>query len=90
MGEIYFKFSPASWGRGYATEVAKALIKSGFGKMNLHRIEAGVATENIKSIRVLEKAGMLREGIRRKVLPIRGEWKDNYHYSLLDEDKRNY
>ncbi len=86
MGEIYFKLSPANWGKGYATEVAKTLIKSGFGKMNLHRIEAGVATENIKSIRVLEKAGMKREGIMRKILPIRGEWKDNYHYAIIEDD----
>ncbi|MDR1201453.1 MAG: GNAT family N-acetyltransferase [Tannerellaceae bacterium] len=50
--------------------------------------EAGVATENIRSIKVLEKSGMIREGLRRKILPIRGEWKDNYHYAIVENDPR--
>ena len=90
LGEIYYKLLPSSWGRGYATEVGKALIKSGFEDFNLHKIEAGVATENEKSIRVLEKLSMVREGVRRKVLPIRGEWKDSYHYGIVEDDRRDY
>lgn len=86
MAEIYFKLMPASWGNGYATEAAKTVIRFGFDQLQLHRIEAGVATENKVSIRVLEKLGMTREGIRRKILPIRGQWKDNYHYAILETD----
>jgi len=56
----------------------------------LHKVEAGVATGNVKSIRVLEKVGMTREGLRRKILPIRGEWIDHYHYAIVESDKRNY
>ena len=88
IGEFYYKLFPEFWEKGLATEMAKALIKFGFEKCHLHRIEAGVATENKASIRVLEKAGMTREGIRRKILPIRGEWKDNYHYAVLEDDFR--
>ena len=88
LGEIYYKLLPSYWGRGYATEVAKILIKSGFEDFKLHKIEAGVSKENLKSIRVLEKAGMTREGLRRKILPIRGEWKDNYHYAIVEDDPR--
>jgi len=58
MGEIYFKLMPVSWGKGYATEAAKAVVRFGFEQLQLHRIEAGVATENNASIRVLEKLGM--------------------------------
>jgi RimJ/RimL family protein N-acetyltransferase len=90
LGEIYYKLLPSEWGQGYATEVAKTLIKSGFDIFHLHRVEAGVATENRRSIRVLEKSGMTREGFRRKILPIRGEWKDNYHYAILEDDPRDY
>jgi len=56
----------------------------------LHRIEAGVVIENSKSIRVLEKAGMQQEGRHRKTLPIRGEWVDNYHYAIVEDDARDY
>ncbi len=85
-GEIHYHLRPDHWGKGYGTEVAKGLIEFGFEQLQLHRVEAGVATDNIGSIRVLEKAGMSREGIRRKILPIRGEWYDNYMYAILDED----
>lgn len=90
LGEIYYKILPDNWGKGYATEISKALIKSGFEKFNLHKIEAGVATENVASIKVLEKCGMTREGRRRKILPIRGEWVDNYHYAIVEDDPRDY
>ncbi|WP_420602343.1 GNAT family N-acetyltransferase [Flagellimonas sp.] len=90
LGEIYYKLLPSSWGNGYATEVSKTLIKSGFKDFNLHKVEAGVSTDNIASIRVLEKSGMTREGLRRKILPIRGEWKDNYHYAIVEDDPMDY
>lgn len=90
LGEIYYKLLPAFWGKGYATEVAKSLIVTGFDTFRLHKVEAGVATDNERSIRVLEKAGMIREGLRRKILPIRGAWKDNYHYAIVEDDPRDY
>jgi [ribosomal protein S5]-alanine N-acetyltransferase len=90
LGEIYYKLHPGYWGNGYATELAKRLVIAGFEDFKLHKVEAGVATENLKSIRVLEKIGMIREGLRRKILPIRGEWKDNYHYAIVEDDLRDY
>lgn len=86
LGEIFYKLHPDFWGNGYATEIAKRLVKAGFEDFNLHKVEAGVATGNVKSIRVLEKAGMTREGSRRKILPIRGEWKDSYLYAIVESD----
>lgn len=88
LGEIFYNLIPESWNKGYGTETARTLVKFGFDTLKLHKIEAGVATENTKSIKVLEKAGMTREGLRRKILPIRGEWKDNYHYAIVEGDKR--
>ena len=90
LGEIFYNILPEYWSKGYATETAKRIIKFGFEELNLHKVEAGVATENIASIKVLEKCGMTREGLRRKILPIRGEWKDNYHYAIVEDDNRNY
>jgi ribosomal-protein-alanine N-acetyltransferase len=89
-GEIYYKLLPTAWGQGYATETARALVVWGFSHLQLHRIEAGVAVDNVRSIRVLERTGMTREGRSRKVLPIRGEWKDNYRYAILEDDPRGY
>lgn len=90
LGEIFYNLDPRFWGRGLGTETVKAMIRFGFEALKLHKIEAGVATENSRSIRVLEKAGMIREGLRRKILPIRGRWKDNYHYAIVENDPRDY
>ena len=64
------------------------LILDGFNTLGLHRIEAGAAVENTASHKVMEKAGMTREGMKRKNLPIRGEWKDAYFYSILEDEFR--
>lgn len=90
LGEIYYKLAPEYWGQGYATELAKRLIVLGFEEFNLHKVEAGVALGNDASLRVLEKAGMKREGLRRKILPIRGDWVDGYLYAIVEDDKRDY
>jgi len=88
--EIHFSLMPQHWRKGYATELVKGLISFGFEGLNLHRIEAGVAVENERSIHVLEKVGMKREGIGRKILPLSTGWMDNYSYAILEEDPREY
>jgi len=84
--EVWFKILPANWGDGFATESLHRILTFAFMELNLHRVEAGCAIENIASARVLEKAGMEREGIKRKILPIRGEWADAYSYAILEEE----
>jgi len=88
MGEIYYNLAPDFWRAGLGTETAKALIAFGFETLKLHRINAGVATQNKRSIKLLEKVGMVREALHRKILPIRGEWIDNYEYAILEDDPR--
>jgi [ribosomal protein S5]-alanine N-acetyltransferase len=87
-GEVWYKLHKDFWGNGYATEAVIRILEFCFTDLNLHRIEAGCAVGNLGSIRVLEKAGMIREGHTRKKLPIRGEWVDNYCYAILEEDFR--
>lgn len=86
--EIHYHIEPVLWGKGYATEVARELIRFAFEDLKLHRVQAGAATENVGSHKVMEKAGMTREGLKRKVLPIRGNWYDNYMYAIVENDPR--
>jgi RimJ/RimL family protein N-acetyltransferase len=88
LGEVWYKLLPSFWGQGLATEALRAILKFSFEELHLHRIEAGCATENLASARVLEKVGMRREGSKRKVLPIRGQWVDNYEYAILEDEWR--
>ncbi len=55
-----------AWGHGYATEAADALVEHGFAQLRLSRIYAQVLEGNEASCRVLEKLGMMNEGIRRR------------------------
>ncbi len=87
-GEVWYKLDPKCWGKGYATEVLRKVIAYGFDVLNLHRITAGCAVENIASIRVLEKVGMIKEGRKRQVLPLKTGWSDNFEYAILESDVR--
>lgn len=48
------------WGRGLATEAGEAFVRYGFETLGLSRIIAGMNTENLASIRVVEKLGFSR------------------------------
>lgn len=84
--EIWYKLHSTHWNQGFATEAVNGILRFGFVDLQLHRIEAGCATGNLASKRVLEKVGMTQEGICRKVLPIRGQWLDNYEFAILNTD----
>jgi RimJ/RimL family protein N-acetyltransferase len=84
--EISYKIFPKYWNNGFATEAVKLVLDFCFNQLKLHRITAGCATENIASAKVLEKSGFLREGHCRKILPIRGQWFDNFEFAILEED----
>lgn len=56
--EILYGFYPAQWGRGYATEAAKAVLDHGFRVAGLREIVAEMDPPNRASIRVAEKLGM--------------------------------
>lgn len=86
IAEVWYKLHSDFWNKGYATESLKRVLEFGFTELNLHRIEAGCAVENVGSIKVLEKVGMTREGRKRKVLPLKNGWSDNFHYAMLSTD----
>lgn len=86
VGEIAYIVNPRYWGKGYATEVAKLLIAYGFTDLQLHRVFATCDPRNIGSLKVLEKAGMSKEGRMREVLLLKDGWRDSLLYSILEQD----
>ena len=56
--DIGFRFFKKEWGKGYATESAKAVIKYGFESLNLNEIIGRASKNNIPSIKVLERINM--------------------------------
>jgi len=57
--ELGYRLCLKHWGRGYATESAAAILRYGFGDLNLKRIIAFALPQNSASLRVLEKLGGL-------------------------------
>ena len=60
--EVGYTFTRDVWGKGYATQAAIASLEVAFGPLALARVLAVVRPENGASQRVLEKAGMRRDG----------------------------
>jgi RimJ/RimL family protein N-acetyltransferase len=76
-------FTEASWGHGYATEAAGALLRWAFEALPLNRVQAEADTRNLSSARVLEKLGFVREGTLREDCIVNGDVSDSWVYGLL-------
>lgn len=58
--EIGWRLAAAHWGRGYATEAARAALRFGFATAKLEEIVSMTVPANRRSIHVMEKLGMRR------------------------------
>jgi ribosomal-protein-alanine N-acetyltransferase len=81
--EVGFVLSREYWGRGLMSEAVRAILRFGFERMNLNRIEARCIAENAASARVMEKAGMVYEGTLRQREYIKGAYRDIKLYAIL-------
>jgi [ribosomal protein S5]-alanine N-acetyltransferase len=79
-----------SWGDGFATEAADAMIELGFARLELQRIYAQVLDGNDASCRVLEKLGMLSEGIRRAHVRKGKRLCDVHMFGMLRDEWRDH
>ena len=83
----YFIGEQRAWGQGLATDAIRLAISIGFGRLDLHRLQAGAYAGNEASARALLRAGFRPEGTRRLQLlgpdghedhlcfgVLRGEW----------------
>lgn len=74
-------------GQGYMYDALRLVIPFAFGQLRLHRLEAACIPHNLRSVRLLEKAGFLREGMLRSYLKINGIWQDHLLYALIEDDR---
>ncbi len=76
VGEIGYVINPKYAGHGFATEAGRLVLKFGFEKLGLNRIEARYMVENTASRRVMEKIGMTYEGTARSLMFVKGKYRD--------------
>ena len=62
-GEIAYWIGEKFWGNGYATEASKAILEFAFTEKKYHRVFARHFASNPASGRVIEKLGMVKEGV---------------------------
>jgi ribosomal-protein-alanine N-acetyltransferase len=85
--EVGYHVGRPFWGRGFATEVLRAMVDFGFHRMDLNRIEGRHNDGNDASGRVLEKVGFQKEGLWRQREIKYGKFVDVVQYSLLREEQ---
>ena len=73
--EVGYVLSSDYWGKGIAAEALNKIIDFGFDRLSLHRLEARIMTENLRSKRVAEKCGFVCEAVMRDKLYVKGEYR---------------
>ena len=64
--EMLFAVAPSHWGRGYATEATREVLRYGFEQCDLRRVVATTDTPNQRSVRVLQRLGLFFEKRRER------------------------
>jgi RimJ/RimL family protein N-acetyltransferase len=86
QAEIGFTFSRAHQGQGLACEAATCVLNYAFTKLALHRVIAITDCENDRSVALLSRLGMRREGHFIQNIWFKGKWGDEYLYAVLREE----
>ncbi len=85
VAEIGFTFAPAHHGQGLAGEAARALVTDLVERLGVVRVYGELDPRNIPSQRLLERLGLVCEGIAQRSFHLRGEWTDTMTYATTAE-----
>ena len=86
QAEIGFTFAREYQGRGLAKEAAERVLDYAFNALGMHRVVAITDCENERSVALLSKLGMRREGHFIENIWFKGEWGSEYLYALLRKE----
>ena len=81
--EIGYWIAPPFQGRGIARRAVDLAVNAAFNFTSVHRIEAKVRPDNVRSLRLLERLGFQFEGTERGGIKFGQEYRDHRVYSLL-------
>jgi len=73
------------WGQGYGSEAIKLISDYGLYKLNLHKIGAGIYSENYVSKKAFEKAGFIPDGQRSRHVNHNGKYMDIRYFGKFRE-----
>jgi ribosomal-protein-alanine N-acetyltransferase len=81
--EIGCDLEPAYWRQGLMTEAFRVVLKYGFEKMKLNRIQALIDSKNARSMKLVRRLGFKKEGVLRQRSYFNGRFLDDIVFSLL-------
>ena len=84
--ELGYTLDPAHWGKGFMPEAARAVVAWCFEERRLAKVFATVDARNTRSLRVVEKLGMTREGVLRRHIKRQEVRIDEVYYGVLLEE----
>ena len=84
--ELGYWLAQPAWGHGFATEAVQAAVDFGFRALGLQRVYAQVLAGNRGSLRVLDKLGMVNEGVKRQHVQKARRLHDVVLYGLLRDE----
>ncbi|MSS45489.1 GNAT family N-acetyltransferase [Cutibacterium sp. WCA-380-WT-3A] len=89
LAEVGYCFGSRWWNHGYATETLKAVMAYLFDAADVNKVEARHDPANIASGKVMEKAGMVPEGLRRACIVGSTGPRDAQYHGLLRSQWRD-
>jgi ribosomal-protein-alanine N-acetyltransferase len=76
--------------QGLMSEAVRLMLRHAFKTIKLHRLEANIQPENLRSITLVRNAGFTREGYSRYYLKIGGRWRDHERWAITVEGWKNH
>jgi len=84
--ELSYWLGTDYWHQGYASEAAAAALAWAFGPAGYQKVTASVYAANVRSSRLLERLGFVREGLQRRQINKDGIWHDLERWGMLREE----
>jgi ribosomal-protein-alanine N-acetyltransferase len=82
--ELAYDLAPEAWGKGIATQLSRLIVQWAHRHAGIFRVQATVLESNVRSARVLERAGFAHEGLLHAYRLVRGVPGNFHMYSHVE------
>lgn len=88
FAEVGIIIGKTHWSQGHGTEALKLIVEYAFGKLNLHKLWAGILRPNIGSLNMFHKAGFVDEGVLKSQYFTDGGYTDDIMVGIINEKEQ--